>query len=173
MIKKILLLGGESSGKSTMAKAIADKFGGIKVDEYGRTFYEERPGKAYEYDDLLQIAKVQIIDELLAMGSSERNGLVVCDTSLIVTYFYSMEWFGKADRFLSTGAIPSLLTYTHVFLCDNDFKFVQDGSRQSIEFSTKQKEFYKFVLESCGITYTWLRGAIAERLNTVSKVLKG
>ena len=151
---RVLFLGGESSGKSTITKAMADLTNSYYAHEYGRQFYEERPDKAYEYNDLDVIAKAQAQLELDIIEKSvlENKQFSFYDTSFIVTYFYSMQWFGKACSRLKTAG-TFLWTYQHIFLCENDFPFVQDGSRQSEQFSKKQYEFYKLVLERHGLKY--------------------
>ena len=173
MIRRILFLGGESSGKTTMTNLVAEKYGIYSVEEYGRRFYEERPGKAYEYEDLdlIGLEQAKLEETAYSKTLDEQKFATVSDTSLLVTYFYSMEWFGKSSNRLRMFAIPLLQTYTDIFLCANDFAFVQDGQRQGIDFSTKQFEFYKYVMDACGIPYTVLSGGVGDRLNIVSAIL--
>ncbi len=58
-IKKIVIIGPESTGKSTLAKQLAEHYNTLWVPEFARE-YLERKGRDYNYDDLLTIAKGQI-----------------------------------------------------------------------------------------------------------------
>lgn len=166
---RVLFLGGESSGKSTITIEAAKATDSLYAHEFGRQFYEERPNKKYEFDDLAIIASTQneIEIEVLQRSYANENRYSFYDTSMLVTYFYSMEWFGKSSPSLKNYALPILESYEFIFLCQNDFPFVQDGSRQSLEFSKKQYEFYKFVLDRMKIPYTILTGTVENRLNSV------
>lgn len=171
--KRVLFLGGESSGKSTITKAVSKQLVCFYAPEYGREFYEKRPNQDPKFDDMEKIAQEQVRIELsiLALSAEFHKSYSFYDTSALVTYFYSMEWFGKAPDLLRFQTLGILRTYNHVFLCENDFPFVQDGSRQDLKFATKQHDFYKHVLDVCGIPYTSLSGTVEQRLNTVLKTI--
>ena len=61
-IQKIVVLGPESTGKSTLCAALAAHYQTIWTPEYARTYLSEH-GTKYTYDDLLTIAKGQIQNE--------------------------------------------------------------------------------------------------------------
>ncbi len=55
--KHLILVGPESSGKSTLARKLVDKYGGPLVPEYGRPFEEYRPKGDYRAEELIEIAR--------------------------------------------------------------------------------------------------------------------
>ena len=71
-IQKIVVLGPESTGKSTLCAALAAHYQTIWTPEYARAYLSEH-GTKYTYDDLLTIAKGQIKNEDEAYASLNKN----------------------------------------------------------------------------------------------------
>lgn len=98
---KVVVTGPESSGKSTLCKALAKHYGIPWVSEYSRSYLIQRKG-IYVEDDLLSIAEGQIKVEDEAMAKA--NELVICDTSLEVVKIWS-EWkYGRCNPFIEKQA---------------------------------------------------------------------
>lgn len=171
--KRILFLGGESSGKSTISKKAAAHYSAPLVEEYGRKFYETKRIEDAEFDDLSIIGRQQLLNEISALKEAAFYGgtNTFYDTSLLVTYFYSMQWYGKSTKWLKDTAAETLYTYNVVFVCENDFPFVQDGQRAGIDFAKKQHDFYVFVLKKFNIPYYVLTGSVKDRLTQIEKIL--
>lgn len=155
-VERICVLGGESSGKTTLAAALADALGTRRVPEYGRQLWDEKAG-ALDYEDLLAIARRQIDDE--ERGARDAARFLVCDTSPLTTLFYSRFLFGRADPELERLARRR---YHHVFLCAPDFPFVQDGTRQDHAFRARQHAFYEEALAD--IPHVLLTGPVGARV---------
>ncbi len=164
-VERIVLLGGESTGKSTLASALADALGTTHVPEYGRELWNIRRGNLTE-PDLLEIAAEQIRREDLAVLSAATNRYVVCDTSPLTTLLYSMEMFGRAHAGVST---LSKRAYHHTFLCSSDFPFVQDGTRRDPAFRDRQQAWYRKHLAE--LKYHTLSGSVRERLTRALAIL--
>lgn len=164
-VKRILILGGESTGKSTLCAALAEKFSTRWAAEYGRELWLAKNGQLSP-DDLLTIAKTQIArEDTLSLQSKE---FLFCDTSPLTTQLYSEEMFSAVDPSLKKLAKRH---YDYVFLCDDDFKFVQDGTRKDSNFRSQQQEWYKFQLHEQNIPYTLLNGNLHARCEHVSTYL--
>lgn len=155
-VARVCILGGESSGKTTLAAALADALGTRWVPEYGRQLWDEKRG-ALAFDDLLAIARRQIADEEDAATKADR--FLVCDTSPLTTLFYSRFLFGRVAPELETLARRP---YDHVVLCAPDFPFVQDGTRQDEAFRARQHAFYLDAL--VGRRYLLVTGGVAARV---------
>ena len=160
--KRVLFIGAESSGKTTIAEKCAQRFDGATwVPEYGREMWNRREGKLL-YEDMVHIGLTQVASEEEAMIT---HSLVFCDTSPLVTKFYSNELFGRVDVQLNILADRA---YDYVFWCTRDFGYVEDGTRNGVQFGTKQEIFYKANLDN----FTVLSGSVAERLHTIQQVLQ-
>lgn len=92
--KRIAIVGAESTGKSTLAAALADHYATRVVPEYARTYLEalERPPVA---DDLPVIAAGQRASEDVLARSCNR--ILICDTDALVTKLWSELLFGACD----------------------------------------------------------------------------
>lgn len=163
--KRVLFIGGESSGKTTMCQTLADKHNWPWVEEYGRYLFDIKNGQL-EYEDMLKIGSMQAhfeaVEDLLA---GPEVPFILCDTSPLVTKFYSQEWFGKVDPALEN---LSHNRYDIIFFCMGDFPYVNDGTRSGEEFSKRQEAFYHGNLEQ---PYYILRGSIEQRVAFVEKIL--
>lgn len=157
-VRRICILGGESSGKTTLAKALAHALNTIWVGEFARELWEEKRGQL-AFDDLLNIGRTQIErEEALARHA---NRVLVCDTSPLTTLLYSQAMFGKiAPELAELGD----RIYDLVFLCAPDFFFVQDGTRRNSEFRAQQNEWYQTTLASREIGFSILSGPVERRL---------
>ncbi len=166
-VRRACLLGGESSGKTTLAQALAARLGTAWAPELGRELWEAQGG-ALAYADMLRIAEGQAAREAqLAQGAVRW---LVCDSSALTTVFYSLDGFGRVDPRVRRLARRR---YDHTFVCAPDFPFVQDGTRRDRDFRARQHRWYLAVLAARGIPYTLLEGPLARRLDTACRVLEG
>jgi NadR type nicotinamide-nucleotide adenylyltransferase len=165
-VRRVCMLGGESSGKSTLAEALARSYGTVHVPEYGRELWESKQG-ALSYGDMQQIGHTQVAAEEQAMLRAHR--FLFCDTSPLTTVFYSQHLFGRVDPKLQALAERS---YELVVLCGMDFDFVQDGTRQDAMFRQRQHDWYIKELNRRGIRFVVARGTVAERIQQVRHYLE-
>ncbi|MFH6598248.1 AAA family ATPase [Ectopseudomonas khazarica] len=164
-VERIALLGGESTGKSSLGLALAEALGTRHAAEYGRELWEQQGG-VLGYDDLLRIGRTQVARERELAGHCQRY--LVCDTTPLTTLFYCRELFGRAEAELEQLARRH---YHHVFLCADDFPFVQDGTRQDETFRRRQNQWYEQALQQRGLAFTRLTGSLAQRVEQVLQVL--
>jgi NadR type nicotinamide-nucleotide adenylyltransferase len=160
LVKKVLLLGGESTGKTTLAQALAKALNTQWVSEYGRELWDAKQGKL-EFDDMLHIANTQIERE--DHFATEANGWLICDTSPLTTLLYSHAMFDRAAPELIDLACRQ---YDRVLLCAPDFEFIQDGTRRDDAFRQYQHDWYERELTKRQIPFSVLEGSLEERLIT-------
>lgn len=164
-IRRVCLLGGESSGKTTLATALAETLETTWVPEYGRELWELKRGQL-QLEDMLTIARTQVRREEDSACQARR--FLICDTSPLTTVFYSQNLFGQvADELLRLSG----RTYDLTLLCAPDFEFVQDGTRRNHEFRLRQHQWYMDVLGSKGIDYQVLRGPLEQRVASAASFL--
>jgi NadR type nicotinamide-nucleotide adenylyltransferase len=166
-VPRICILGGESSGKSTLAKALGERFGTLHVPEYGRKLWEMRKG-ALTFEDMLHIGETQVAAEEQAARAASR--FLFCDTSPLTTLFYSRHLFERADAKLELLAERR---YDLVVLCETDFDFVQDGTRQDASFRERQHAWYLAELTRRGMPFLRVTGTVAERIVQIAEKLNG
>ena len=160
-VQTLCFLGGESSGKTTMAETTAARLETVWAAEYGRELWVEQGGRL-GYADMVRIGVAQQEREDRLRRQACRY--LCCDTSALTTLFYSHEMFGEADPALERMAERR---YDHVFLCAPDFAFVQDGTRREPEFRQRQHNWYLAELARREIPYVLLEGPELRRIDTV------
>jgi NadR type nicotinamide-nucleotide adenylyltransferase len=165
LVQRIALLGGESSGKTTLAARLANELNTAWVPEYGRELWEAKNG-ILNYEDLAVIAREQVRREEGALDSARR--FLFCDTSPLTTLFYSLEMFGRADGELLAAAERE---YALVVLCAPDFEFVQDGTRRDAAFRQQQHVWYEAELAGRGVSYVTARGSLDDRTRFLRQLL--
>ena len=175
-VKKVLFLGGESSGKSTIVAKLAAHYNAPYVNEFGRLWYEYRDGYLF-YEDMEYIATQQIkAEESVVLAELKRISStcdkLFCDTSVLTTSFYSQEWFGRISTNLAEMVEESFDRYDKIYVCMPDFPMVQDGTRQNESFRTKGFKYVLDELEKNGVKYLLLGGSHEERFNRVVEDLK-
>jgi HTH-type transcriptional repressor of NAD biosynthesis genes len=164
-VQRICLLGGESSGKSTLAAALADRLGTAYTTEYGRDLWIERGGRL-EFADYVHIARTQVAMEEARAAEASRS--LVCDTSPLTTLFYCLDQFGHADPELESLAARR---YDVTVLCAPDFPFVQDGARRDDAFRHAQHQWYMQRLSQAGVSWVDACGPLEVRLASLEAAL--
>jgi NadR type nicotinamide-nucleotide adenylyltransferase len=164
-VNRIALLGGESSGKTTLARALARHFGAVWVPEYGRELRERKSGVLSEAD-LVTIGHEQIRREEEAPRSADQY--LFCDTSPLTTsgYFYWM--FGRVNADL---ALLATREYDAIVLCRPDFPFVQDGTRREKSFRAQQHAWYRRQVAALKSPCMEAAGSVSERVSAVAQWL--
>lgn len=164
-VRRIVILGGESSGKTTLAAALADRLGTCWVPEYGRELWEAQGG--LQEEDLLKIAHEQIRREDAAIGASKA--WLVCDTSPLTTCGYAGWMYGRVDPELLRLAQRS---YDAIVLCEPDFAFVQDGTRRDDSFRRRQHDWYQQQLRKVNAPWLVVGGSVDHRVDVVTTWLR-
>lgn len=165
-VERICLLGGESSGKSTLAAMLASHFHTVHVPEYGRELWQTRGGNLSP-GDMIEISCRQVALEEAAAKRATR--FLFCDTSPLTTLFYSRELSGRAAPEVEGHAARR---YTLAILCAPDFPFVQDGTRQDAAFRSRQHAWYLEQLSARDQPWMLAAGPLEQRLRAVSDVLR-
>lgn len=147
---KVGIIGPESTGKSTLAKELAEQFKGTYVPEYAREYVERKGRKELTYDEVCEIAREQI-------KSISKTGFYFFDTELIVTKVWFEYAFGKVPEWL-TEAIKTypmdlyLLTYP-------DIPWVPDPARYNGSQAMREELFdrYEEEVKATGVPYYVIR----------------
>lgn len=128
-VKRIVIMGPESVGKSTLTEKLADHFHTNFVEEYGRTVYENN-GNSLTIDDFVTISKGR--QELEDDKIKSSNKLLFCDTEDITTYIFSKMYHPKEYKKVERWFLNQLKTkkkYDLYILLKPDCESIQDGTR--------------------------------------------
>ncbi len=183
-IKKIVIIGPESTGKSTLCQQLADHFHTAWCPEYARE-YLLKNGTNYTYDDLLTIAKGQIEleekrSEQVRKTESQKDSsglpdfpsfglpdfrtsrlsdfptsrLLFIDTDMYVMKVWYEFVFGKIDPFVSEQI--KTRKYDLYLLCNVDLPWVKDELREYPDLETRQKLYFIYKNLMVGQAVPWV-----------------
>ncbi len=174
-VRRLALLGGESSGKTTLARALADALATTWVPEYGRQRWEELR-ETLSLDELVAVARTQIAweDEHAARAAAQGHGWIVCDTTPLTTLQYALHDHGGAHATAAMTALRAMARrpYDLTVLCEPDFDFVQDGCRRDDGFRQAQHAWTLQQLAAHGVRAVAVRGSVAQRLQAVQQAVQ-
>lgn len=186
MIKKIVVLGPESTGKSTLCAQLANYYNTIWVKEYAREYLITN-GTAYTFDDLLPIAKGQLNLEDLAItnlnntinskGSeaiSEKK-MAFIDTDMYVLKVWCEFVFGKCHNYILNKIAER--KYDLYLLCDIDLPWIKDDLREYPDLKTRETLYhhYKDIMVNQQVPWVNINGNYDERLqkaiNSINNIM--
>lgn len=145
--KRIVIMGPESVGKSTLTERLANHFNTNFVEEWGRVVFE-RNGNYVGLEDFIPIStgRQELEDRLI----KESNKLIFCDTEDITTYLFSKMYCPDNYKEIEPYFLEVLNTkekYDLYILLKPDCDAVQDGTRQFLEERIKHYKEIKIQLE--------------------------
>ena len=166
-IVRVAILGAESSGKSTLADALAAHYGTVWVPEYLREFVDTHGRVPFEHDQF-GIARTQLERERAAMRDATR--FLFCDTTPLMTALYSRVYWGRVDEELAR--LEAVHDYDWTFVTAPDSPWEPDGlQRESEEVRQMVHRMLVETLDARGIPYVLLGGSLPQRLRQVEALL--
>jgi NadR type nicotinamide-nucleotide adenylyltransferase len=168
-IKKIAIVGPESTGKSTLAKELAKYYAVPWVPEFAR-YYCANLTKPCTLDDEINMFYGQVALEQAVLATADTD-FVICDTTFLTIKVWSDEFFGQTPGFV----IDALNDHPYDFyiLLDIDLPWEDDPLR---DFPDKREYFmgvWHKELLSLKANYEVVSGLGAERLQNAIKAIDG
>lgn len=174
-IKKVVVIGPESTGKSTLCQRLAEHYNTLWVPEYARE-YLEKNGTEYSYDDLFTIAKGQIeleeeicnqmsaISHQVPVHSQLTPHFLFIDTDLYVIKVWSEFVFNRCHTWILNKIAER--EYDLYLLCDVDLPWVEDVLREYPDQKIRKKLFslYKDIMINQTTPWCIISGDYKERL---------
>ncbi len=174
MLKKIVIIGPESTGKSNLCEQLAQHYDTIWCPEFAREWLLSN-GNSYEYDDLLTIAKGQLaledeyavmINRQLAIGNNPviKNPFLFIDTDMYTMKVWCEFVFQKCHRFVLEQIVEK--KYDLYLLCDTDLPWVDDPLREYPDLESRQTLYhiYKDIMINQSVPWVEISGSHEERL---------
>jgi nicotinamide riboside kinase len=163
-MRRIAFTGPESSGKTTLAKWVADQFSCPWVAEVARDYLTERNGE-YEQADLDVMANEQV--EKWNMLNNEP--FVVYDTEMTVFEIWSQVKYGEVSAEIK--ALSCNQHIDHYFLCSPDIPWEEDPLRENPTDRDALFALYHQSLVQKNVAFTVLFGSLEQRQQRVRDVL--
>ena len=179
MIKKIVIIGPESTGKSTLCEQLAAHYKTDWVKEYAREYLLTN-GKEYTYENLLDVAKGQVKAEESGVGSRESEAfnsvhtdselqtknseLVFIDTDMYVMKVWCEFVFEKCHHWILNRIVER--QYDLYLLCNVDLPWVKDELREYPDLESRKKLYshYLDIMINQNTTWVDISGNYEERL---------
>ena len=174
MTVSALLLGGECTGKSELAGALAQVMGNggystVVVPESLRAFVEDTVRTPAQEDQRdIWIAQ----SDALAVARASGVDLVVCDPAPLMTAVYSVQYFN--DSSLLEPALAETVEADLVIWCQPDITWEPDGRHRD---GPQAREASHRILETrviprlVGTPLIRVRGSLAERIQATQSSL--
>ena len=173
---KIGIVGPESTGKSTLAIALAERLQGSYVPEFAREYIGSL-GRPYTYEDVCVVAERNLVESKDRYAKSRKTAnaqSLICffDTELIVTKVWLDEVYQKRPEWL-TEPIPAECRMDFYLLLYPDLPAVPDPLRENLEQSARERLFHKYLheIELTGKPYAIIRGLGTARLEAALQAL--
>jgi NadR type nicotinamide-nucleotide adenylyltransferase len=166
-LARVAIVGAESSGKSTLAEALAGHYGTVWVPEYLREFVETAGRVPYEQDQA-GIARTQLEREDAAAARASR--FLFCDTAPVMTAVYSRMYWNRVDEELA--ALAQAHDYTFTLVAAPDGPWVPDGlQRDSDEVRQQVHRLVIATLDALRIPFVQVTGGLPQRLRQAEALL--
>ena len=180
-LQKIVVLGPESTGKSSLCEALAKHYGAVDCKEYARQFLHEK-GTKYNFEDLLTIAKGQLTIEEEAIQkayqqlSEQSKNKGIIDTDMYVMKVWCEYVFNNCHTYI-LEQIHSR-KYDMYLLCDIDLPWTPDEMREYPDEAPRKELFaiYKDILINQNTPWGIVKGIGEDRtknaINLINEFLK-
>jgi HTH-type transcriptional repressor of NAD biosynthesis genes len=163
-IKVVCFYGPESTGKSFMAKKMADRYKTEFVPEVARELITSND---FNREDIIMIGRAQT--ERIFQKARKANKILFCDTDLITTQVYSRQYLKVVPPVLYE--LEKMVEYDRYFLFDIDVPWVKDGLRDLGDEKKREEmyEIFKSELERRNIPYVKVEGDWEEREKIIER----
>jgi len=183
MIIKVVVIGPESTGKSSLCEQLANHYNTEWVKEYAREYLLTN-GTEYSYDNLLEIAEGQFALENAAIqaakdkiknanesNSTSSSELILIDTNMYVLKVWCEFVFDKCHPWILNQIVEN--SYDLYLLCNIDLPWVKDELREYPDLEIREKLYhhYKDLLINQSTPWVNISGNYQQRLEVAIKAI--
>lgn len=168
-MKRVVIIGPESTGKSTLCEQLAKHYDTVWCPEYARAYLQEK-GSNYNYEDLANIAAGQIELET-TLERTAKNNLYFIDTDMYVM----KVWHEVAFHNCPTWILKTIArkNYDLYLLCNTDLSWTEDELREYPDLAIRQKLFnmYKDCMINGNTPWEEISGSDKHRLQMAIRII--
>jgi NadR type nicotinamide-nucleotide adenylyltransferase len=183
MIIKVVVIGPESTGKSSLCEQLANHYKTEWVKEYAREYLLAN-GTEYSYDNLLEIAKgqfalenaaIQLVEDKIKTAnepnSTSTSELILIDTNMYVLKVWCEFVFDKCHPWILNQIVEN--SYDLYLLCNIDLPWVKDELREYPDLEIREKLYhhYKDLLINQSTPWVNIIGNYQQRLEIAIKAI--
>jgi nicotinamide riboside kinase len=163
---KITFTGPESSGKTSLSKAITEHFDAQWFPEYARTYLMNREGE-YDFGDIEQIG----IEQQESREIDEKSGIKIYDTENTVLYIWSVFKYQKFAP--KVKSLMESQRFAHYFLCSPEgIPWEEDPLRESPIQREELFNLYLHQLRTLNVDFTILKGDFEQRKEKAISIIE-
>jgi len=166
-MRKIVIIGPESTGKSTLCAQLAAHYQTLWVAEHAREYLLDH-GKDYDLDDLTKIAHGQLAaeDSLVNQLQTAGKSVVFIDTDMHVMKVWSEIVFGSCNNGILTAIAQR--PYDAYLLCNTDLPWIEDELREYPDLQARKKifRFYLDAMINQDVPWYIIEGNYEQRLQS-------
>lgn len=162
-MKKIVVIGPESTGKSVLCEQLAQHYKTAWVPEYAREYLLKK-NSTYHFDDLLEIAKGQLESENRISEKHPELPLLFIDTDMHVMKVWCEFVFEKCHHWILNRIAER--KYDLYLLCNTDLSWVEDELREYPDVAQRVKLYHHYKEAMINQPAPWVNisGNYTERL---------
>jgi NadR type nicotinamide-nucleotide adenylyltransferase len=171
LITKVCFMGAPSTGKTTLASAMAELHETLWMPEYGAEYWLK-----HHVDRRITLKQ---FEEIAPEHNTREDKLTLqsrkylfCDTSPITTYVFAKDYHGIAGPVLTRLAREAEKRYDLFFLCDTDIPYADTWDRSG---NQKRKWFQEQIVGDLAerrLPFFRVSGTLEERVSQVNEVLR-
>jgi len=163
----VVLIGAESTGKTTLAEALATEMDAPWVPEYART-HLDRKRAPLTAEDVEEIARGQLAAE--DEGRRRAHGLLILDTDLVSTMVYARHYYGSCPPWIEEAA---RVRRADLYLLHHpDVPWVEDGAQRDQPAARDHIHgLFREALDALGAHTVDLTGSWEERMKTAKRAI--
>lgn len=168
ILTTVAVVGGPSTGKTTLTEALADEHDTAWMPEYGRQYWTENNAEGR----LTQKQLVDLIEthqEKEIKRATDADEYFFIDTNAVTTYTWCQYYHDNAPDLLYQTARDTALRYDYVVLCDTETPYEGEEGRSGPENRERLQKMHRAFFERHNIPYETVSGTVEERTHAVSQ----
>jgi nicotinamide riboside kinase len=170
---RVCCIGAESTGKTTLVNALANKHDTHHIHEFGRDYTIQKQSNGtndtWDTNDFIEIARIQ--QELEDAAALDSGPLLFCDTDAMTTALWHERYLKTRSR--EVEELGRSRTYDLFVLCNTDIPWENDGVRLGADTrASMHKRFLEVLATERNEPWVLASGSVEERIATVEATIE-